>query len=351
MWHATLDTHHRADLGMRPLNTDPLLYYLMNDGTLAGLSGSYVDDILRCGTVDFKKHCVSTSQKFEMADDDKIPCTFTGFSLSQDKDGTVQLDQHQYAKRIKPLPEEGTYKDLASLRMQLAWLSHSRPDLLFEVSQLTQVTREAFEENPTSTIKQANKAVKMAHQHQVGIKFPRLDIETLHILGISDASFANNKDLTSQLGFLVFLADGNDSVIPLCFKSYKARRVTRSVLAAELIAFADLFDQSFTLAAEMEKLLPSKKIPVTLLTDSKSLFDILTKGSRTSEKRLMLDVAAAREGYKRSDISNIGFVRSGKNIADAITKRMTTESLRSVFTKSEWSIRPDQWVIRQNSNN
>ena len=161
--------------------------------------------------------------------------------------------------------------------MQLAWLSHSRPDLLFEVSQLTQITADVFDETPISIIKQAKKVVNMAHEHQVTLRVPKLDLNTLRIIGISDASFANNRDLTSQLGYLLFLADKQDRVIPLCLKSYKARRVTRSVMAAELIAFMDLFDRAFTLASDCGKFAPKGQIPITFLTDSKSLFDILTK--------------------------------------------------------------------------
>ena len=346
LWHATLDKHHRQDLGMTPLDTDPALYYLVMDNSLAGLSGSYVDDIIRCGTDKFKSHCRSTGKRFEMSGTETIPCIFTGFRLSHDSQNFIQIDQRQYIQKLRPLPEDGTYKDLASLRMQLAWLSHSRPNLLFDVSQLTQVTEDAFEEDRLRFIKQANKTVKAAFEHNVTIKFPTLDLQTLRIIGISDASFANNRDLTSQLGFLLFLTDETDSVIPLIFKSYKARRVTRSVLAAELIAFVDLFHQAFAMASDVGKFPCQKKLPITLLTDSKSLFDILTKGSRTSEKRLMLDVAAAREGYRIGAISNIGFVRTAKNIADALTKKMCTAALREVLSTSKWAIKPDQWVIR-----
>lgn len=221
LWHATLDKHHLQDLGMNPLDTDPT-YHLVNDGILTGLSGCYVDDILRCGTQEFRRHCLTTNDKLEMADDERIPCTFTGFRLSYDSHHDVQLDQHRYVEKLRPLSENGTYKDLASLRMQLAWLSHSRPDLLFEVSQLTQITSDAFDENHISIIKQANKVVKMDHEHQATLRFPKLDLDTLRIIWISDASFANNRDLTSQLGYLVFLADGNDRIVSLCLKSYKA---------------------------------------------------------------------------------------------------------------------------------
>ena len=79
------------------------------------------------------------------------------------------------------------------------------------------------------------------------------------------------------------------------------------MLYAEVIACADLFDDALALKSEIENAL-QHPVPVHLLTDLKSLFDITCKGSRTREKRIMLYVHAAREGYKANEISNIGFV-------------------------------------------
>ena len=62
--------------------------------------------------------------------------------------------------------------------------------------------------------------------------------------------------------------------------------MTRSVLSAEVVAFADLFDDSFAIRDQIEQAL-GQPVPMHLLTDSKSLFDIVSKGSRTSEKRIM----------------------------------------------------------------
>ena len=44
--------------------------------------------------------------------------------------------------------------------------------------------------------------------------------------------------------------------------------------------------------------------------DSKILFDIISKGSRTNEKRIMLDIYAARKAYKELEISNNGFLET-----------------------------------------
>eukprot|EP00171_Calliarthron_tuberculosum_P023142 IDg23142t1 len=75
-------------------------------------------------------------------------------------------------------------------------------------------------------------------------------------------------------------------------------------MGGEVIAFSDLFDRTSTLAAEIGTIY-KKRIPVQLLTDSKSLFDVISKGSRTSEKRMMLDIAAARERFRDKVISDI----------------------------------------------
>ncbi len=99
--------------------------------------------------------------------------------------------------------------------------------------------------------------------------------------------------------------DDSNSAVPISFKSYKSRRVIRSVLSAEVIAFADLFDEAFSIRSQMEQA-TSRAVPMHLLTDSKSLFDIISKGSRTNEKRIMLDTHAARHAYQNQEISNIG---------------------------------------------
>jgi hypothetical protein len=38
-----------------------------------------------------------------------------------------------------------------------------------------------------------------------------LDINSLSLLVFTDASFANNKDLSSQIGFVIILTDRNQS--------------------------------------------------------------------------------------------------------------------------------------------
>lgn len=99
MWHATLDNHHIQDLEMKPLRSDPALYLLMTNGLLKGISGGYVDDLIRTGDSSFKKLCSMTKRKFDMAEDKGLPCTFTGFSISRTFDNTIVQQQHEYLRR------------------------------------------------------------------------------------------------------------------------------------------------------------------------------------------------------------------------------------------------------------
>lgn len=230
--------------------------------------------------------------------------------------------------------------------MKLAWLSHTRMDCLYDINQMAQVTEKIFEDNRKEIIYQYNKKVETIKDENVCLSIPKLDIESLLILGFSDASFGNNRDLSSQLGYTVFLTDKTETVIPIIFKSHKSKRITRSPMSAEVIAFADMFDASASLKQEMEWLL-GIHIPLQLLTDSKCLFDIICSGSRTSEKRTMIDVAATREGFLVKIISDIGFVRGTENIADGLTKRMSTKALQNVLNTGKLNYTCEQWIVRK----
>ena len=83
--------------------------------------------------------------------------------------------------------------------------------------------------------------------------------------------------------------------------------------------FADLFDDALAIRKQLEFFL-RQAIPVQIFAYSKRLFDIISKRSQASEKRIMLDMYATRQAYKAQEISNIGFFRSPQNLADGLTK-------------------------------
>lgn len=94
----------------------------------------------------------------------------------------------------------------------------------------------------------------------------------------TDASFANNQDLSSQIGYVIALADDNNNANIIHWSSLKCKRVTRSVLASELYSVAHGFNVAVVLKATIEQILDLKQpLLLILCTDSKSLYDCLVK--------------------------------------------------------------------------
>jgi hypothetical protein len=348
MWYLTLHTHHTDELGMKALRSDPALYSRFIEGILQGMSGTYVDDLCRAGTTDFEKHVAHTSERFDAKPPQDLPATFTGFEATGNTQIGYQLSQVRYIQTLVLLDVEAKdFSAFASLRMKLAWIAYTRPDIAFAVSQNSQVTITRYKENSKELTLSINKIVKhLLESASLTLKYPKMHRSSLHLKAFSDASFGNNVDSSSQLGYIIFLCDGKGACAPLVFKSYKCRRVTRSVFASELLAFADMIDQAITLRVELSTLL-SQDIPLQALTDSKSLFDVMTKRSATSERRLMLDIACAQDAWTKQDISDIGFIRSAENIADGLTKQMKQASLLKVLETSQLDVKVEQWIVRR----
>jgi hypothetical protein len=126
------------------------------------------------------------------------------------------------------------------------------------------------------------------------VRFVKLRKDSLQLLVFTDASFANNKDLSSQIGSVLILADGKGNANVLHWSSIKCKRVTRSVLASKLYGMAHGFNMAFAVKSTIDLIL-NTDILLVLATDSKSLYDCLVKLGTTQEKRLMIDVMCLRQ--------------------------------------------------------
>eukprot|EP00171_Calliarthron_tuberculosum_P008157 IDg8157t1 len=71
-----------STLRMKETRSDPALDTLLADGKLIGLSGGFVEDLLRAGTPAFRKPSEQTNEKFNMAAEDSPPCALSGFFFS-----------------------------------------------------------------------------------------------------------------------------------------------------------------------------------------------------------------------------------------------------------------------------
>ena len=147
-------------------------------------------------------------------------------------------------------------------------------------------------------MKVLNKCLTWQKNNKQGLKFIKLDLNTLKVVAFTDSSFANNSDHSSQIGFVIVLADGDNNANIVHWSSVKCKRVTRSVLASELYALTHGFDIASVVKATLMKILnpwrSNDVVPLVMCIDSKSLCDCLVKLGTTHEKRLMVDMMCLR---------------------------------------------------------
>lgn len=113
-----------------------------------------------------------------------------------------------------------------------------QPQAVFDLSRAVQITNPSAKE-----IHLLNKRLQWQISNQeLGLNFVKLDPQTLRLIVFTDSSFANNADHTSQIGFVILLADAHNRCNLIQRSSVKCKRITRSVLASELYAMVNGFD-------------------------------------------------------------------------------------------------------------
>jgi len=123
-----------------------------------------------------------------------------------------------------------------------------------------------------SDIKIINKTIKFVKSHKSLITVPKLDLNSLAIKVLTDASFNNLDGRHSQGGYIALLWSSN-----------RVRSVVRSTLAAESQAFADGAESSLYLARMILEFLPNLA-KIIWYTDSRSLFESAGSSKAISDK-------------------------------------------------------------------
>ena len=191
----------------------------------------------------------------------------------------------------------------------------------------------------------------------MGLKYINLDLNKLKAYCWVDGSFANNKDLTSQIGFVITLGNENFGDNEFTFRgniihwsSTKCKRVTRADLASELYAMTHGVDIAIPLCMTVNQIMGQLSLPVVTLiicTDSRSLYECLVKLGTTKERRQIIDVMAIRESYERRELAEIRWINGKDNPADSMTKENATSALRTLIEKNELRVRLEGWVNRK----
>lgn len=83
--HKTLDRHHHEELKISAFRAYPALYKLVINGVLHGLSSGYIDELIKAGDWHYRRIAQGTREKFDVAEDNRPPCNFTGLALTRSR--------------------------------------------------------------------------------------------------------------------------------------------------------------------------------------------------------------------------------------------------------------------------
>lgn len=124
--------------------------------------------------------------------------------------------------------------------------------------------------NPSEEdFKKLKSTVELAKRQELdGIRPFHLDFETLQLTAFADATVASNKNMSSQLGYLLAFVDAAGNANILHYASRKSRHVARSLLVVEIFVLTSLFDAASTIRVSFDAVL-GQMIDMKIYVNSK----------------------------------------------------------------------------------
>ncbi|KAI1001022.1 hypothetical protein K3495_g7180 [Podosphaera aphanis] len=358
-WWVTYNNHHREELLMQTSTYDPCLL-ISNDRDAFGAVAMQTDDTLILGEKQFSdreeaKLKFMAKPKEHLTTNNSI--SFNGCILSLHEDGSIDLCQKGQGNKIELINanSDDCKQIYIEQRARGAYLaSICQPEACFDLSVAAQRQDPSIED-----IVKLNKRLNWQKRNiKRGLKNIVLSISSAKLFVFVDGSFANNTDLSSQIGFVIVLANEEpqeDYKFTLKgnivhYSSNKAKRVTRSVLASEILGMVAGADIAYAISTTLKMITDQLKlplIPTIVCTDSYSLYECLVKLGTTKEKRLMIDIMALRQSYERRELYEIRWINGSDNPADAMTKSNPNKALENPVNSNRLEVRVEGWVKRE----
>ena len=327
------------DLGLHKVHSDGALFTFVKDGNLHGLVATNVDDLLMIGDDVFEEEVTKKLQEyFKFSKVEESEFTYCGCKIAKKPDGSISLDQNNYIEELKQIENvEGEddrplnkdeKKEARGKIGALLWISLiTRADLSFDVNVLSsEVAR-----GTVRTIKEINRVIKNAKLRSDKLRFVRLGaLSELEVKVYADASFSNQDGSTkSTAGRVILLKNKNENTVNIIsWKTKKIARVCRSVKTAETRAIDEAIDEAVHVARIIKEiyngyvdLKKPSQIPVTALTDSKSLWESAYNTRQCEEKLLRNTIASIKEFLLEGKVQSIDWVPTKLQLADPLTKK------------------------------
>ena len=300
-----------------------------------------MDDFLHAGDKYFNEVVMTKLRSsFEVGKVGQREFRYTGLNIKTHPDG-VEINQNHYVSAInlvkiddKSKQREVSKEENTLFRAAVGSVNwacqQTRPDASFEVLELSMRLRDTKVED----IMRVNKCIKKLQHEEVAIFFRKFSSEP-RIVAWSDAAFANLQDgVSSGCGYLILLADDEGNCCPLAWKSNKVKRVVKSTVAAEALAYDETIGHSEYLQSILEEM-TGRKLQILAVTDSKNLLDSLSYTRQVDDRRLRIDIAAIKQTIQEKNIRAY-HVPGDMMLADCLTKKgVSTRNILDVVSQGK----------------
>ena len=329
-WYLEL-SQYLQELGGQLVDLDQAMYCFKDKkGQLIGVVGGHVDDLVYGGTKDFHKYVIKRIiDKYVIGKVDVSKFTFVGWELSQ-TEGEILLSQKQYLEDIdmdefqELKVAKGNKQEIVNDELQhlfrsanglLGWIVQvSRPDLNFLfIEKSTKLGNATVED-----CRGIYRVLLKARQEIREIKFSNLGpVSGWGLKLFTDASYRKLNTVDSVGGDLVFIT-GNNKVNILQWNSGKVKVPVTSPLTAESWAAKKAYNKSL-FYKKMIKQITGHKPKVSLVTDSKSLYQAAYSDNAISDERNAIYVSVIRSAIKWNKLS-LSWTEREFQPADVLTK-------------------------------
>ena len=195
-----------------------------------------------------------------------------GFSIIIDQDAYVdsiveiKVDKSQKVGKDALLTKQ-ELREFHSIIGRLNWIvNHSRPDILFDLRQLSSIVKPAT----VRDLLFASKLVSKIKSDRTVLRFNKLELSNLQLICYNDLSFVSGG---SQGGFIIYISDSTGFAAPIMCSSHKSKCVVKSAMAAETLFQVDGAESTFWLKMIYQELfhvdMVKTIIPIICCTNSR----------------------------------------------------------------------------------
>jgi len=347
-WNFKIDDWFLLDLHFTKSNIDSCLYFkAMEDGSTLFI-GLYVDDILAIGlhkwTAWFSQQLLG---RFDSKDLGELE-TFLGMQVVRDRaKQLILIHQNNYCLSVlkafkmdecvpvdTPLAAEVLTSDMCPsndeekldmskvpYREAVGCLNYltvcTRPDIAVAVSSVS-----AFVERPGrqhwSAVKRILRYLKGTSSFGIVFGGEPSDQTHLHLSAFVDASYADQEDMKSTVGYVTQVEGG-----PLQWKTKRTGKIATSTTEAEYVGQTYCAKELVSERMLLESVGQTQTAPTVLYGDNEAALKLATKeGLSDLTKHIRVRYHFIRETIRDGEI-NLKHVSSVNNVADILTKGLT----------------------------